>query len=205
MITIFERLNVEGRATVPLDETTAAFAGWLAQAWWGDCWATNHSDVSRRVAVEGLKAQVGTQGAVDRGHVLIAEKQANVLSAGASLDVGLIETVERDRCKHVAFRPHDAFWPQAGDIDVRQWVMPSLGRLRRCGGERYHGAQISPMAGLVRNDDNGPLLHHFWRSKAGVKIADKDFPARRMVWKWHGQEKSPQSAGASEFDARASL
>lgn len=33
VITIFERLNVEGRATVPLDETTGGFAGWLAGAW----------------------------------------------------------------------------------------------------------------------------------------------------------------------------
>lgn len=33
VITIFERLNVEGRANVPLDETVAGFAGWLAESW----------------------------------------------------------------------------------------------------------------------------------------------------------------------------
>jgi hypothetical protein len=33
VVTIFERLNVEGRAGIPLDETTAGFAGWLAEAW----------------------------------------------------------------------------------------------------------------------------------------------------------------------------
>ncbi|WP_375164273.1 hypothetical protein, partial [Burkholderia thailandensis] len=33
VITIFERLNVEQRADVPLDETCAGFAGWLAEAW----------------------------------------------------------------------------------------------------------------------------------------------------------------------------
>ncbi|PFH08046.1 hypothetical protein BCF11_0398 [Collimonas sp. PA-H2] len=32
-ITIFQRLNVEGRATVDLDHTIAGFAGWLAEAW----------------------------------------------------------------------------------------------------------------------------------------------------------------------------
>lgn len=32
-ITIFERLNVEGRADVPLDEACAGFAGWLAENW----------------------------------------------------------------------------------------------------------------------------------------------------------------------------
>ncbi|MCW3543084.1 hypothetical protein [Burkholderia cenocepacia] len=32
VITIFERLNVEGRATVDLDHTCAGFAGWLAEA-----------------------------------------------------------------------------------------------------------------------------------------------------------------------------
>lgn len=33
VITIFERLNLEGRADIPLDEATAGFAGWLAGAW----------------------------------------------------------------------------------------------------------------------------------------------------------------------------
>jgi len=33
VITIFERLNVEGRATVELDYACAGFAGWLAGAW----------------------------------------------------------------------------------------------------------------------------------------------------------------------------
>ncbi|WP_250512670.1 hypothetical protein [Caballeronia sp. INDeC2] len=33
VITIFERLNVEGRADVPIDGTVAGFAGWLADAW----------------------------------------------------------------------------------------------------------------------------------------------------------------------------
>lgn len=31
VITIFERLNVEGRADVPLDEACAGFGGWLAE------------------------------------------------------------------------------------------------------------------------------------------------------------------------------
>ncbi|MFM0058556.1 hypothetical protein PQR64_23320 [Paraburkholderia phytofirmans] len=31
VITIFERLNVEGRADIPLDEACAGFAGWLAE------------------------------------------------------------------------------------------------------------------------------------------------------------------------------
>ncbi|WP_269501072.1 hypothetical protein [Burkholderia sp. IMCC1007] len=33
VITIFERLNIEGRATVDLGHTCAGFAGWLAGAW----------------------------------------------------------------------------------------------------------------------------------------------------------------------------
>jgi hypothetical protein len=33
VITIFERLNVEGRADVPIDEAVAGFAGWLAANW----------------------------------------------------------------------------------------------------------------------------------------------------------------------------
>lgn len=33
VLTIFERLNIEGRATVDLDFACAGFAGWLAQAW----------------------------------------------------------------------------------------------------------------------------------------------------------------------------
>ncbi|WP_186084866.1 hypothetical protein [Burkholderia gladioli] len=33
MLTIFERLDVEGRATVDLEYTCAWFAGWLAEAW----------------------------------------------------------------------------------------------------------------------------------------------------------------------------
>ncbi|MFM0135059.1 hypothetical protein [Caballeronia grimmiae] len=33
VITIFERLNAKGRADIPLDETVAGFAGWLAEAW----------------------------------------------------------------------------------------------------------------------------------------------------------------------------
>jgi hypothetical protein len=32
-LTIFERLNVEGRADVPLDEACAGFAGWLSDHW----------------------------------------------------------------------------------------------------------------------------------------------------------------------------
>ncbi|MFM0226123.1 hypothetical protein [Paraburkholderia dipogonis] len=32
VITIFERLNVEGRADIPLDKACAGFAGWLAEA-----------------------------------------------------------------------------------------------------------------------------------------------------------------------------
>ncbi|MFM0405294.1 hypothetical protein [Paraburkholderia dipogonis] len=32
VITIFERLNIEGRADISLDETCAGFAGWLAEA-----------------------------------------------------------------------------------------------------------------------------------------------------------------------------
>ncbi|KVT91923.1 hypothetical protein WK59_03960 [Burkholderia ubonensis] len=35
VITIFERLNVEGRVVRDRDETTAGFAGWLAEAWDG--------------------------------------------------------------------------------------------------------------------------------------------------------------------------
>lgn len=33
VITIFERLNIEGRADIPIDEACAGFAGWLAAAW----------------------------------------------------------------------------------------------------------------------------------------------------------------------------
>ncbi|CAN0620444.1 conserved protein of unknown function [Burkholderia multivorans] len=33
VITIFERLNVEARADVPLDEACAGFAGWLTGEW----------------------------------------------------------------------------------------------------------------------------------------------------------------------------
>lgn len=33
VITVFERLNVEGRADVPIDYACAGFAGWLAQNW----------------------------------------------------------------------------------------------------------------------------------------------------------------------------
>jgi hypothetical protein len=33
VITIFERLNVERRADVPLDEACAGFAGWLSENW----------------------------------------------------------------------------------------------------------------------------------------------------------------------------
>jgi hypothetical protein len=33
VITIFERLNTEGRADFSLDDTCAAFAGWLSGAW----------------------------------------------------------------------------------------------------------------------------------------------------------------------------
>jgi len=32
VITIFEKLNLEGRATVDLDHACAGFAGWLARA-----------------------------------------------------------------------------------------------------------------------------------------------------------------------------
>ncbi|WP_248322001.1 hypothetical protein [Caballeronia sp. Sq4a] len=33
VISVFERLNVEGRADVPLDDAVAGFAAWLAGAW----------------------------------------------------------------------------------------------------------------------------------------------------------------------------
>lgn len=33
VITMFERLNAEGRADFSIDDTCAAFAGWLAGAW----------------------------------------------------------------------------------------------------------------------------------------------------------------------------
>ncbi len=33
VITVFERLNAEGRADFSLDDTCAAFAGWLAGGW----------------------------------------------------------------------------------------------------------------------------------------------------------------------------
>lgn len=33
VLTIFERLNTEGRADIPLDEACAGFAGWLADNW----------------------------------------------------------------------------------------------------------------------------------------------------------------------------
>ncbi|ENH6337832.1 hypothetical protein ABWH74_001128 [Burkholderia vietnamiensis] len=33
VITLFERLNVEGRASVHLSEACAGFAGWLAGKW----------------------------------------------------------------------------------------------------------------------------------------------------------------------------
>jgi hypothetical protein len=33
VITVFERLNVEGRADVPIDDACAGFAGWLAENW----------------------------------------------------------------------------------------------------------------------------------------------------------------------------
>ncbi|KWC11444.1 hypothetical protein [Burkholderia ubonensis] len=33
VITIFERLNAEGRAAVDLEDTCAGFAGWLVEAW----------------------------------------------------------------------------------------------------------------------------------------------------------------------------
>ncbi|WP_186191023.1 hypothetical protein [Burkholderia gladioli] len=33
VLTMFERLNVEGCATVDLEYTCAGFAGWLARAW----------------------------------------------------------------------------------------------------------------------------------------------------------------------------
>jgi hypothetical protein len=33
VITMFERMNTEGRADFSLDDTCAAFAGWLAENW----------------------------------------------------------------------------------------------------------------------------------------------------------------------------
>jgi hypothetical protein len=33
VIAIFERLNIEGRATVPVGDACAGFAGWLSSAW----------------------------------------------------------------------------------------------------------------------------------------------------------------------------
>ena len=33
VIAIFERLNIEGCADMPIDDTCAGFAGWLAGAW----------------------------------------------------------------------------------------------------------------------------------------------------------------------------
>lgn len=33
VITLFERLNTEGRADMTIDDTCAGFAGWLAGAW----------------------------------------------------------------------------------------------------------------------------------------------------------------------------
>jgi hypothetical protein len=33
VITVFERLNVEGRADVPIDDACAGFADWLAVNW----------------------------------------------------------------------------------------------------------------------------------------------------------------------------
>jgi hypothetical protein len=33
VITIFERINAEGRADFSVDDTCAGFAGWLAGAW----------------------------------------------------------------------------------------------------------------------------------------------------------------------------
>jgi len=33
VITVFERLNIEGRADVPIGEACAGFAGWLADNW----------------------------------------------------------------------------------------------------------------------------------------------------------------------------
>ena len=33
VITIFERLNAEGRAIADLDEACAGFAGWLSETW----------------------------------------------------------------------------------------------------------------------------------------------------------------------------
>ncbi|MEZ0605808.1 hypothetical protein ACAX43_27145 [Paraburkholderia sp. IW21] len=33
VITVFERLNMEGRADIPIDDACAGFAGWLATHW----------------------------------------------------------------------------------------------------------------------------------------------------------------------------
>jgi hypothetical protein len=33
VITVFERLNIEGRADMSVDDTCAGLAGWLAGAW----------------------------------------------------------------------------------------------------------------------------------------------------------------------------
>jgi hypothetical protein len=33
VLTVFERLNTEGRADIPIDEVCAGFAGWLAKNW----------------------------------------------------------------------------------------------------------------------------------------------------------------------------
>jgi hypothetical protein len=33
VIAVFERLNVEGRADIPIDEACAGLAGWLAKNW----------------------------------------------------------------------------------------------------------------------------------------------------------------------------
>jgi hypothetical protein len=33
VLTVFERLNLEGRADIPIDDACAGFAGWLASNW----------------------------------------------------------------------------------------------------------------------------------------------------------------------------
>jgi hypothetical protein len=33
VIAVFERLNVEGRADIPIGDACAGFAGWLAENW----------------------------------------------------------------------------------------------------------------------------------------------------------------------------
>lgn len=135
-------------------------------------------DATSRGAVSRLDTQPCNYGLLDGLQIGSGYLRCRIDSCAVRLfpDHYPIQSRERYRCEHVAFRPGLNLSPRPWKGRGIHLVVVWLNRIRRCRTQWHNGAKLSGAPWPGRNDYNWALLDHFRRDESSVVVAHQERP-----------------------------